>query len=280
MSTARWTEVTGDPNSAAATRFRAAQLQAAWTPEIHATRIDALVGYAQGKRVLDIGCVDHDVLAQKKAKGDVATRAWLHARVTSSAATCLGLDYDEAGVEAMNALGYPAVHHDITLGPGAVAKDGSFEAVIAGEVIEHLSHVQALFDFAHGVLEPGGTLAISTPNPYAPWRVRAGQKRYIWESVDHVTYLFPSGIAELADRAGLVLRNAYTVEYPGLRDSVATLSRALRRRLRGQTGRVGLRAFDLALPVKYVTPLEWCALAGRRRSGWLGEYAIYALGRP
>ena len=77
--------------------------------------------------------------------------------------------------------------------------------VICGEVIEHLGNPQGLFDSAARVLSPGGRLVLTTPNPYYFGRTIRhlfGRDR---ESVDHTMLLFPSGIAELANRAGLKL---------------------------------------------------------------------------
>jgi len=47
--------------------------------------------------------------------------------------------------------------------------DEFFETVIGGDVIEHVANPMALLCEANRVLKPGGTLIISTPNPYYYW---------------------------------------------------------------------------------------------------------------
>ena len=47
--------------------------------------------------------------------------------------------------------------------------DGSFDTVIAGDVIEHVVNPLALLCESNRVLKPGGTLIVSTPNPYYYW---------------------------------------------------------------------------------------------------------------
>src|SRR4051812_44072822 len=54
----RWTDVSQDPNSEAAHRYRLAQLRSAHQAPI-ASREDFFERLTKGKRVLDVGCIDH-----------------------------------------------------------------------------------------------------------------------------------------------------------------------------------------------------------------------------
>src|SRR3989344_2007827 len=47
--------------------------------------------------------------------------------------------------------------------------DGFFQTVIAGDVIEHVANPMSMLCEANRVLEQGGTLIVSTPNPYYYW---------------------------------------------------------------------------------------------------------------
>src|SRR5262249_21263739 len=145
---------------------------------------------------LDLGCVDEGA----------RELGALHRAVARDASACVGIDSDRAGVAALVGDGYDVLVGDITAAPtDDVRERGPFDVIVAGELIEHLDTPGALFRFAVPLLAAGGHLVLTTPNPYALHRARAGWARVVWENVDHVAYLFPSGIAELADRCGMAL---------------------------------------------------------------------------
>jgi 2-polyprenyl-3-methyl-5-hydroxy-6-metoxy-1,4-benzoquinol methylase len=129
--------------------------------EFHATRgLSPLkarqVGYmapAPGMRVLDIGCGRGEVLLACAARG----------------AEVAGIDYAPAAVEiSLDTLaavpGADVRQGDVTRLPWA---DASFDAVLSGDVIEHLvaADADAMLREARRVLRPGGRLVLHTaPN--------------------------------------------------------------------------------------------------------------------
>lgn len=256
----RWTSITGDPNSLDALRYRQEQL-AGGHQKILVDRYQVIADCCRDNKVLDIGCVDHDALLQ----GD--EERWLHRHVVAVAKQAIGVDVDEAGVRLMRAKGYDVIQADITGEIREVENRGPFDVIVAGEVIEHLGNPQGLFDAGARLLAPGGKLVVTTPNPYAPFRARAGAFGRTWESVDHVIYAFPSGIAEMADRAGMrvVMYGSGTpaLRYSLLR-SLRHLGGAMYRRLRGE--RADHPAGRLALPLApaWTTPM-------------IGDTSIYLL---
>jgi len=206
----------------------------------------------KGKKVLDVGCVDHDLLLSRR------NDRWLHRHVASVAMQAVGVDSDDIGVHRMLAEGYDVILADITGDIREVENRGPFDVIVAGEVIEHLGNPQALFDAASRLLAPGGKIVITTPNPYAPFRVRAGAFGRVWESVDHVIYAFPSGIAEMADRAGLHLV-MYGSEMPSFRYRLVPCLRhfvgAVYRRVQGERGGSNSGRFALPLAPAWTTPM-------------------------
>lgn len=277
-----WREHSRHPNSQQAREYRHKQLkQAASTFQVK-SRIGAVRHYAKGKKVLDVGCVSHNFAIRSGAQGN-----WLHEHVRSVAAECLGVDYDAEGVAQMRAAGYDVVHADITADLTPILERGPFDVVVAGEVIEHLPAPQALLDMARQALRPGGRLIITTPNPYNPRRQRAGAMGITWENVDHVFYAFPSGIAEMADRAGLVLERFGTVGWPydepdlrQLWTSVRDFLAAVRARKAGEKNPVATGRWRLPLPPRWLSPLDLLTLRLRGKHGMMGENAIYVLKRP
>jgi SAM-dependent methyltransferase len=208
---------------------------------------------------------------------------WLHGRVAAVAQRCVGVDVLPDGVAAMLEQGYEVVVQDLGAGLGELADIAPFDVIVAGELIEHVEALNMLFDVAAEALAPGGQLVITTPNPYAPHRVRAAQLGIVWENVDHIVYAFPSGIAELAERHGLVLTEAATTDDRRPAGSVTDRLRAVKRRLRGRQwrnvgyaslGQRGVRAVSFG-PIG--AALRAMRLPQRR---FLGETFIYVVERP
>lgn len=268
-----WQDISPDPNAAAALAARANTLRESWREPID-NRVDFIVRRCRGQNVIDIGCVAHDV-ARLGASG------WLHGELVHAADRCIGVDILEDGIKEMQALGYNCVCHDLNEGFEPLRSAGPYDVMVAGEVIEHLGSVDLLFEAAAELLTPAGELIISTPNPYAPARVRAGQRGLVWENVDHVVYAFPSGVAELGERHGLVLAEAATTCERRL--AIAERWAKAKRRLRG-TGylavgyrTIGARGSSRVAPgvgFRLLRPLS------TQSPRFLGETFVYVLRRP
>lgn len=262
--------ITPDPSDPAAVADRARTLAAAWIPHVE-DRVDFIVERCRGSHVLDIGCVAHDASRMDDPR-------WLHRHIADAAETCVGVDILEDGVDTLRAAGFDAIAHDLSTGLGPLSGRAPFDRIVAGELIEHLGDLDLLFRVAATGLATDGQLILTTPNPYAPARVEAGQRGVIWENTDHVSYLFPAGVAELARRHGLVLREATTVVASEPVNTVRRVKQWIRAsgwRLVGYdtTGRTGRQ---IALPMTRLRD----RLAARRGLRFVGETAIYVIGRP
>ena len=273
-----WRDHAKHPNGPNALAYRHAQLSKA-ASSFRGNRISVVRHFAEGKKVLDLGCVSHHY--------NFGRRKWLHQHVVEVAAECVGADYDEAGIKELKEAGYDVVHADVTGDISVLRERGPFDVVIAGEIIEHLPFPQALLTTAREVLKPGGSMVVTTPNPYAPHRVRMGSTGRTWENVDHVFYCFPSGMAEMADRCGLELTRYGTVGYPvphqlriNTRASFRALAAALYARARGKREPLSDERWALPLPIFWLSPLDLMLIASRRRRRMLGETGIYVLTKP
>lgn len=79
-----------------------------------------------------------------------------------------------------------------------------FDTVIAGEVIEHLDHPIQFLAGCYHILNPGGRIVLSTPNPYYPpvvWLERLMIRRFFY-SKDHVYIFLPRFLVRLMERQG------------------------------------------------------------------------------
>ena len=254
-----WRDISNDPNSAAVLARRQEIFDAAVAPPI-TDRHERIVELCRDRDVLDIGCVDHRASRQGRP-------GWLHGPIAQAARRCVGVDIEPDGVAAMVANGYEAIVHDICADPAPLLEMGRFDTVVAGEVIEHLAAPQSLFEFAAAVLEPGGILVLSTPNPYYPRRITAGLRGQLWENADHVTYAFPAGIIEMGERTGLTLIESRTV----LRNGIGAGRQArraavrLKRRIIGPRPAPGSNSDGMlaARPFNSLSELVIAALASR-----------------
>jgi 2-polyprenyl-3-methyl-5-hydroxy-6-metoxy-1,4-benzoquinol methylase len=122
-------------------------------------------------RVLDVGC----------------STGYLAERLQQHGATVVGLDVDERSAEL-------ARRHCVEVHVGDVEtmelpfEPGSFDAVVCGDLIEHLRDPQAMLARLRPLLRPGGRLVLSTPN-IANWAMRLsllfGRFRYTeWGILD------------------------------------------------------------------------------------------------
>jgi SAM-dependent methyltransferase len=101
----------------------------------------------RGKRVLDLGC-----------RSGALTRHFLEGN------SVVGLDVDAAALEKAAALGIEPVQANVE--EPLPFEDASFDAVVAGELFEHLQFPDALVAEIRRVLRPGGVVVGSVPNAF------------------------------------------------------------------------------------------------------------------
>jgi 2-polyprenyl-3-methyl-5-hydroxy-6-metoxy-1,4-benzoquinol methylase len=149
---------------------------------------------------------------RKGALLDVAAGSGIAAEaLTAQGWEVVATDISDELVAQVRARGVDARVHDLASGP-LPFEDASFEAVFAGEIIEHLVDTTAFLDEVRRVLGPGGILVVTTPNLASlENRLRLLMGRYpIWVEValsdqGHVrAYTLPTLRAHLQAR-GLVV---------------------------------------------------------------------------
>lgn len=192
----RWHETAKNPNSPEAIRRRTNALASARVGTLVVDRVKYISEVVRGRRVLDVGIVDH--FAEASDRGD-----WLHGHVCRSASNCVGVDVLEAEVEKLARRGFNVICADITREP---LRD-KFEVIVCGDIIEHVDLPGRLFAHMKQMLAPGGRVVLSTPNPWyinAIWKNMVGRIPFS-DSVDHVAWYDPATLCELGERYGLSL---------------------------------------------------------------------------
>jgi O-antigen biosynthesis protein len=168
---------------------------------------EKLVALLRGRqRVLDVGC----------------SSGYLAKRLQEEGATVVGLDVDPRAAELAGPY-CEAVHIGDVETMELPFAPASFDAVLCGDVVEHLRDPQAFLTRIRPLLRPDGRLALSTPN-IANWAMRVGllfgRFRYTeWGLLDRThTHLFTrKTLSECLDAAGYrITRFDYTVPVPVL----------------------------------------------------------------
>lgn len=122
-------------------------------------RMDVISPFVTGRSVLDCGPGGEEIAPDQPWWQEI----FLHAHISKIASECVGVDLDEAAVERLRGMGYNLQVGNIeTLDLGR-----TFDVVVAGELIEHLSNPGLFLEMAMRHLEPGGMLILTTPNAWA-----------------------------------------------------------------------------------------------------------------
>jgi 2-polyprenyl-3-methyl-5-hydroxy-6-metoxy-1,4-benzoquinol methylase len=95
----------------------------------------------------------------------------------------------------------------------------SFDVVLCTEVVEHISYSAAALANMHDLLKPGGTLVLSTPQPYCPLEIAAKiaflpgiihMVRLIYQEpileTGHINLMSPQKVVGQLERAGFTIR--------------------------------------------------------------------------
>ncbi|MGH3135416.1 MAG: class I SAM-dependent methyltransferase [Gaiellaceae bacterium] len=133
----------------------------------------------RGKRVLDLGC-----------RAGALTRHFLDGNEV------VGLDVDRAALAKAEALGIQPVQANVE--EPLPFDDASFDAVVAGELFEHLQFPDALVAEIRRVLRSGGVLVGSVPNAFRMQsRLRFLRGKPPEDDPTHLRMFSPAAIRQL-----------------------------------------------------------------------------------
>lgn len=152
-------------------------------PWFDAVRQRALIKHVNnGSRVLDVGAGVYG------AAQYIAQETHLHASLTA-------VDQSYTARDLVQQI-CPQIDWVVTeFEEGLPFDDGSFDCVIAGEIIEHMEDPQRFANELKRVCAPGGWVTLSTVNPHCPNAIKHGDyPEHLWEfTSDELREMFGDG---------------------------------------------------------------------------------------
>ena len=152
--------------------------------------------YCSNKKVLDLGCGHSPEFEEVWKRGKL-----LHKRIHDVGSDVIGLDLDESVVEQMLRLGFNVVCDDAE-NPQHLNGSGAFEAIIAGDIIEHLNNPGAMLAAMKSRLAPNGVFVISTPSPFRWYNPIFAIIGHEFNHPHHTAWFSPLTLTTLAERHG------------------------------------------------------------------------------
>lgn len=186
-------------------------------------RIDVVEFLVRGRNVIHVGCVDHLPLLEQK----IADDTWLHARITRVANSCIGVDVNDAGIEALKQRAIENVTvGDVTHPESFVDDESRWDLMVLGEIVEHVDDPVAFLSSIR--TEWAGRLdglIVTLPNAWAWSSLRAVFRRQELVNTDHRYWFTPFTAAKVATCAGFDVVELTMAEYFGSTDTMSPLSR-------------------------------------------------------
>jgi 2-polyprenyl-3-methyl-5-hydroxy-6-metoxy-1,4-benzoquinol methylase len=165
----------------------------------HATTVDwpwLVEHYCGNKKVLDLGCGHSPEFDEVWKNGRL-----LHKKIHEASREVLGLDLDESTVERMRQLGFHVVCDDAE-NPQNMNGAGTFDAIMAGDIIEHLNNAGAMLKAMKSRLAPNGVFVITTPSPFRWYNPLFAVIGHEFNHPHHTAWFSPLTLTTLAERHG------------------------------------------------------------------------------
>lgn len=124
---------------------------------------DYLIQKCTGKKVLDLGCIEHDLFKTKMRED-----RWIHSHLKNVSSEIIGVDILTEYIEELNNQGYNIVYGNVEkLSEVNEIKNKQFDVIIAGDLIEHLFNAGLFLDSVSEFMHEKTELILTTPNCFS-----------------------------------------------------------------------------------------------------------------
>ena len=168
-------------------------------------RVDFIKAISQGQKVLHLGCTNWPYTQDSLEKNML-----LHFELEKTASGLWGFDFDQAGIDILQKEGVRNLFQADLENLDAVPLNETFDVIIAGEMIEHLSNPGLFLKGIQRFMTPSTKLVITTINAFSAMRFTIyglRGKGGINEPVhpDHVAYYSFRTLKLVLERAQLIV---------------------------------------------------------------------------
>lgn len=172
-------------------------------------RVEFIREACRGRKVLHLGCTDYPY-TQKAIDNDML----LHIRLGEIASELYGFDADRAGLDILQDAGIDKLYKVDLERLGDLSLSETFDVIIGGEIIEHLSNPGLFLEGIKQFMRPDSKLVLTTVNAYCAMRfaiygLRGKGGRNEPVHPDHVSYYSYKTLKLLLDRHRLQLDEFY-----------------------------------------------------------------------
>lgn len=183
------------------TRYKAVEVDPDLRNNSHSYAV-TMVGW--NKRVLELGAAAGDVTQALRGRGCDVT----------------AVEYDPEALEDLGQIANRVIIGDLNDPTTLEGVDGSFDAIVAGDVIEHLLEPQRVVNQLARMLAPGGRLVVSLPHiAHVDIRLALLQGRFDYSPLGlldetHIRFFTLDTIRKLMNNAGLLIVDMRRVRIP------------------------------------------------------------------
>lgn len=172
-------------------------------------RVEFIKKLCEGKKVLHLGCTNYPYTREA-----IDNNMLLHFELDKITKELYGFDFDERGLTVLADSGGKNLYRADLEKLEEVALDETFEVIIAGEMIEHLSNPGLFLRGIKRFMNPQTKLIITTINAYCAMRFliyglrgKGGANEPVHP--DHVAYYSYKTLSLILERENIQVKNFY-----------------------------------------------------------------------
>lgn len=195
----------------------------------HVSRIDVLTQLCIGKKVIHVGCVNHDIATiNKKLKHN----NWLHKILCDNTQRCYGVDINEEGIRYIKEnLGYQDVEAvDIMRGASEALLNNHWDYILIPEVLEHTNNPVDFLKKLHEKFKSNvEEMIVTVPNAFSKRNFKNSKKGIEKINSDHRYWFTPYTLSKVVISAGLRIKKIIMCKHGSVKKRISIKDYSIRK---------------------------------------------------